>query len=112
MAPGRLAELRADPRYAALPPGAVPATESLGDTAARLLPYWHDELIPALRDGTSVLVVGHGNWLRAFLAHLDTLTQDEVDRLRVPPGTALCYHFDDRLRPRRRGGEYLRRTGS
>lgn len=90
MSPTALAALRVDPRYAA----AVPHTESLGDTLARMLPYWHAEIAPALRAGRNVLLVGHGNCLRVLIAHLHGLTPDELTALRIPPGTPKRYSLD------------------
>ncbi|MFJ9542558.1 2,3-diphosphoglycerate-dependent phosphoglycerate mutase [Streptomyces sp. NPDC101225] len=103
----RLAQLRADPRYAALRPDALPAVESLADMTARVVPYWTDVLAPQLRTTRTVLVVAHGNSLRALAAVLDRLTEPEIERLNVPTAAPLRYDFDDSLRPRPRGGAYL-----
>ena len=100
-------DVAADPRYAALPPDAVPATECLADVVARLLPYWYDAVVPDLRAGGVVLVTAHGNSLRALVKHLDSLGEDEVVGLNIPTGIPLCYDLDDELRPRKPGGEYL-----
>ncbi|HKT80852.1 MAG TPA: 2,3-diphosphoglycerate-dependent phosphoglycerate mutase, partial [Vicinamibacterales bacterium] len=58
-----------DPRYAALDPLALPLTESLKETVERVLPYWHDQIVPALRDGRRVLITAHGNSLRALVKY-------------------------------------------
>jgi 2,3-bisphosphoglycerate-dependent phosphoglycerate mutase len=97
----------ADPRYAALPPGLLPRSESLLDVAARLLPHWYDVVVPDLRRGATVLVTAHGNSLRALVAHLDRLSATEVLRLDVPTGMPLRYELDADLVPTVRGGEYL-----
>ncbi|MEU6476558.1 2,3-bisphosphoglycerate-dependent phosphoglycerate mutase [Streptomyces sp. NPDC047017] len=105
--PDRLARLRADPRYSALRPDGVPAVESLADMAARTVPYWADVLAPQVRAGATVLVVAHGNSLRALATVLDRLTGSEVARLDIPTAAPLCYDFDASLRPLVRGGTYL-----
>lgn len=89
----------ADPRYAALPPEARPRAESLKDVTARLLPYWYDVLVPDLRTGALVLVVSHGNTLRALIKHLETLPDQAVTRLNVPNATPLVYELDARMQP-------------
>jgi 2,3-bisphosphoglycerate-dependent phosphoglycerate mutase len=96
-----------DPRYALLPPDAWPATESLADVQARLTPYWADALAPDLESGRTVLVVAHGNSLRALVARLDDLPPQELAQLNIPTGIPLQYRFDSRLRPAVPGGEYL-----
>lgn len=92
-------DVGADPRYRGLPPDALPRTECLADVVARLLPYWYDAVVPDLRTGARVLVVAHGNSLRALVAHLDRLTRDEVTALNIPTGNPLVYELDGQLRP-------------
>ena len=96
-----------DPRYAALAPDIVPRTECLKDVVVRLLPYWYDAIVPDLRAGTTVLVVAHGNSLRALVKHLDGISDEEIVGLNIPTGIPLCYDLDDELRPKRVGGHYL-----
>jgi len=96
-----------DPRYAGLPPEARPHGESLDDVMARLLPYWYDEIVPGLRAGWCVLVVSHGNTLRALVRHLDRLAEREVAELEILTATPLVYRLDADLRPLRRGGQDL-----
>jgi 2,3-bisphosphoglycerate-dependent phosphoglycerate mutase len=88
-----------DPRYANLPPRARPAAESLRDVAARLLPYWYDAIIPDLMAGGMVLVVSHGNTLRALVKHLDGISDEDVPALEVPHGTPLIYELTPDLVP-------------
>lgn len=95
-----------DPRYAALPPEARPCTECLADVLARMLPYWYDAIVPDLLAGHRVLVVAHGNSLRALVKHLDGLSPSEVVALNIPTGIPLAYRLDDSLRPVG-AGEYL-----
>jgi len=80
-----------DPRYAALPPEARPRGESLHDVTRRLLPYWYDAIVPDLRRHDCVLVVSHGNTLRALIKHLDAVSDDAVSRLEVPNALPLRY---------------------
>jgi 2,3-bisphosphoglycerate-dependent phosphoglycerate mutase len=102
-----LARLRTDARYAALRPDAVPSVESLADMTARVAPYWADVLAPQLRTGATVLVVAHGNSLRALVTVLDRLTEEEVHRLNIPTGAPLRYDLDPSMHPLMRGGTYL-----
>ncbi|MFD3488347.1 2,3-diphosphoglycerate-dependent phosphoglycerate mutase [Streptomyces sp. NPDC058665] len=96
-----------DPRYAGLPRDLLPRTESLADVTARLLPYWHDAIVPDLHLGHTVLVVAHSNSLRALVAHLDRLTREELLSLNIPTGMPLRYDLGDDLVPLVRGGCYL-----
>jgi len=89
----------ADPRYVGLPPDIVPATECLADVVTRLLPYWEDAIAPDLRTGHTVLVVAHGNSLRALRKHLDNISDDDIVGLEVPTGIPTVYELDDRLHP-------------
>jgi len=97
----------ADPRYRALPPGVLPRAESLADVSARLLPYWYDAIVPDLRTGGCVLVVSHGNTLRALVKHLESIPDDRIAELEIPTGIPLVYHLAPDLRPDALGGQYL-----
>jgi 2,3-bisphosphoglycerate-dependent phosphoglycerate mutase len=90
---------RHDPRYADLAPDLLPATESLKDVVARMLPYWHDAIVPAVRSGLRVLVSAHGNSLRALVKHLDGISEEEITGLNIPTGIPLVYELTDDLRP-------------
>ncbi len=83
-----------DPRYAALPPDARPRGESLYDVTARLLPYWCDAIIPDLYWHGCVLVVSHGNTLRALVKHLEGVSDDASSGLEIPNAVPLCYRFE------------------
>jgi 2,3-bisphosphoglycerate-dependent phosphoglycerate mutase len=96
-----------DPRYAALPPEARPTAESLRDVTTRLLPYWYDSIVPELRADGCVLVVSHGNTLRALIKHLDAMADDEITALNVPHGVPLLCHRGRDMQPLTRGGRYL-----
>ena len=96
-----------DPRYATLPPELRPKTECLKDVVHRMLPYWYDAIVPDLHLGKPVLVVAHGNSLRALVKHLDGISDDDIAALNIPTGIPLMYSLDDDLVPTVRGGEYL-----
>ncbi len=96
-----------DPRYAGLAPESMPRTECLKDVVARMLPYWHDGVVPDLRAGQTVLVTAHGNSLRALVKHLDGISDDAIAGLNIPTGIPLVYRLDADLRPTVTGGEYL-----
>src|SRR5579862_7485445 len=91
---------RFDPRYADIDPAELPATESLKDTLARVLPFWHARLAPELRLGRNVLVVAHGNSLRAMVKMLDRVPESEIVELNIPTGVPLLYELDAALAPR------------
>lgn len=99
-------------RYADLPSELLPRTECLADVVARMLPYWYDAIVPALRGGRTVCVVAHGNSLRALVKHLDDMTEEAVIGLNIPTGIPLVYRLDQGLRPTQRGGEYLDPTAA
>ena len=95
-----------DPRYADIPAEQLPCGESLKDTLHRLLPYWHSTLAPALNAGQKILIVAHGNSLRALVQYLEQLSNEEILNLNIPTGVPLVYELDDDLKPIRHG--YLR----
>ena len=88
-----------DPRYAGLTRDLLPLTESLKDTVARFLPYWHDAIVPDVRAGKRVIVAAHGNSLRALVKHLDGVSEAAIVGLNIPTGIPLVYELDDELRP-------------
>ena len=88
-----------DPRYADLEREEVPLTESLKDTVARFLPYWHETIAPAVTSGRRVILAAHGNSLRALVKYLDDMSNDEIVELNIPTGTPLVYELDDNLKP-------------
>jgi len=85
---------RRDPRYALLTDDLLPRTECLRDVVHRMLPYWHDVLVPDLALGRTVLVVAHGNSLRALVKHLDGIGDAEIAELNIPTGIPLVYDID------------------
>lgn len=96
-----------DPQYAALPLHMLPHTESLRDVTVRLLPYWRDAILPELAAGRTVLVVSHGNTLRALIKEIDSISDDEIVLLEVPTARPLLYRLDTGGRPLVAGGLYL-----
>lgn len=90
---------RFDERYAALAPELVPATECLADVVERMLPYWYDRIVPQLRLGLRVLVVAHGNSLRALVKHLDGVSDADIVELNIPTGMPLVYELGNDLMP-------------
>jgi len=92
-------DLAQDRRYAGI---AVPATESLQDTIARVLPYWESRIAPDLRAGKRVLISAHGNSLRALVKHLSNIPDDEITGLEIPTGQPIVYELADDLTARDR----------
>lgn len=90
-----------DPRYGCLDPAQVPLAESLKDTVARFLPYWSGTIAPAVRSGKRVVIVAHGNSLRALVKYLDQVSDQDITRLNVPTGIPLVYELDAALEPLR-----------
>lgn len=86
---------RFDPRYAHLTPEETPGTESLKDTLARVLPYWHETIIPALKSQQKILIAAHGNSLRAIVKYLDDISDEVIPGLNIPTGFPLVYELDD-----------------
>jgi 2,3-bisphosphoglycerate-dependent phosphoglycerate mutase len=88
-----------DPRYKGLSSADLPLTESLKDTVARFLPYWHETIGPEIKAGKRVLIAAHGNSLRALVKYLDDVPESEIVELNIPTGIPLVYELDDSLRP-------------
>lgn len=86
-----------DHRYAEVPPSALPSTECLADVVRRLMPYWEDAIAPDLVAGRTVLVVAHGNSLRALIKHLEGISDGDIAALDVPTGVPRLYELDRRL---------------
>jgi 2,3-bisphosphoglycerate-dependent phosphoglycerate mutase len=90
-----------DPRYAGLDAANLPLTESLKDTVARFLPYWHGTIAPTIRSGRRVIVAAHGNSLRALVKYLDNISEADIVELNIPTGIPLVYELDADLKPLR-----------
>jgi 2,3-bisphosphoglycerate-dependent phosphoglycerate mutase len=95
---GDARDSRGDPRYAG---AEIPLTECLKDTVARFLPYWNETIAPAVRAGRRVLIVAHGNSLRALVKYLDAVSDGDIVELNIPTGLPLVYELDSGLRPLR-----------
>ena len=91
---GSAYDLSQDRRYAGI---AIPQTESLKDTIARVLPYWEQRIAPALKDGQRVLISAHGNSLRALVKHLSGISDDDITSLEIPTGQPIVYDLDANL---------------
>ena len=90
---------RFDERYASLPADVLPASECLADVVARMLPYWYDAIVPDLRSGSTVLVVAHGNSLRALIKHLDGISDADIADVNLPTGVPIRYELDENMSP-------------
>ncbi len=89
----------ADPRYNNLTHDDIPLTECLKDTVARFLPYWNTTIAPQVQAGKSVIIVAHGNSLRALVKYLDNMSEEEILNRNIPTGVPLVYELDDNLKP-------------
>jgi 2,3-bisphosphoglycerate-dependent phosphoglycerate mutase len=90
---------RFDRRYAGVPAADLPATESLKSTLTRVLPYWEQRIAPELRTGRNIMIVAHGNSLRALVKMLDGLSESAIVELNIPTGIPLLYELDAGLQP-------------
>lgn len=88
-----------DPRYHRVDPKLLPDTEALKQCQARVLPYWEKYMVPAITQGERVLVVAHGNSLRALIKHLDNIPDDKIAELNIPTGIPLVYELNEDLKP-------------
>jgi 2,3-bisphosphoglycerate-dependent phosphoglycerate mutase len=90
-----------DPRYRSLKPSELPLTESLKDTIARFMPYWHETIAPTIKSGKRVVIAAHGNSLRALVKDLDNIPESEIVELNIPTGIPLVYELGADLKPLR-----------
>jgi 2,3-bisphosphoglycerate-dependent phosphoglycerate mutase len=90
---------RFDPRYANVDPTYLPAAESLKDTLSRVLPFWESRIVPELRAGKDVLIVAHGNSLRALVKMLDMMSESDIVEFNIPTGIPMLYELDQQLQP-------------
>jgi 2,3-bisphosphoglycerate-dependent phosphoglycerate mutase len=87
-----------DPRYQQLHENELPLTECLKDTIARFLPYWHQTIAPVIQTGKKVLIVAHGNSLRALVKYLDDISDEQIVNLNIPTGMPLVYELNGSLK--------------
>ena len=90
---------RSDRRYAGLAPEQIPLTECLKDTVERVMPFWRESVEPALASGKRVLIVAHGNSIRALVKYLDGISDTDIVGLNIPNGIPLVYELDQQLQP-------------
>jgi 2,3-bisphosphoglycerate-dependent phosphoglycerate mutase len=90
---------RFDPRYADVDPQSLPAAESLKDTLSRVLPYWESRIVPELRAGKNVMIVAHGNSLRALVKMLDMMSETDIVEFNIPTGVPMLYELDAQMQP-------------
>ncbi|TAL88541.1 MAG: 2,3-diphosphoglycerate-dependent phosphoglycerate mutase [Candidimonas sp.] len=90
---------RFDRRYAKIAADKLPRSECLKDTVERVVPFWNESIMPAIRAGRRVLVSAHGNSLRALVKHLDGVSDDDIVNMNIPTGQPLVYELDDELHP-------------
>ena len=94
-----------DRRYQGLTEAQLPLTESLKDTVARFVPYWESDIAPKVTAGKRILIVAHGNSLRALVKHLDNMSEADILNLNIPTGIPLLYELGADLKPIK--SEYL-----
>jgi 2,3-bisphosphoglycerate-dependent phosphoglycerate mutase len=90
---------RFDPRYADVDAASLPCAESLKDTLSRVLPYWESRIVPELRADKNVLIVAHGNSLRALVKMLDMMSESDIVEFNIPTGIPILYDLDEQLQP-------------
>lgn len=88
---------RFDSLYTGIDPALLPCSESLLDCQLRLLPYWHEVLMPSLVKNLSALVVSHGNTIRSLVMHLEQIAPDAIEKVEIPSGTPLIYWFNEKF---------------
>ena len=96
-----------DPKYKDMKSTEIPLTECLKDVVKRVIPYWKESIVPELESGKTVLVVAHGNSLRALIKYLENISDEDIAKLNLPTGIPLLYRLDENFKPIVFGGEYL-----
>jgi 2,3-bisphosphoglycerate-dependent phosphoglycerate mutase len=95
----RLIAIKNDLRYSPIPTEKLPKTECLKDTVARVIPLWEQEIAPKIQSGRKLIIVAHGNSLRALVKHIDQISDDEIVNVNIPTGIPLVYELDESLEP-------------
>ncbi len=95
----RLIAIKNDLRYSSIPTENLPKTECLKDTVARVIPLWQQEIAPKIQSGRKLIIVAHGNSLRALVKHIDQISDDEIVNVNIPTGIPLVYELDESLKP-------------
>lgn len=88
-----------DSRYKSIPASALPRTEALSDCVARVVPYWYDQIVPAVLANKRVLVVAHGNSIRSIVKHVDNVSEKDIIGVNIPTSVPLIYEFDANFKP-------------
>lgn len=88
-----------DPIYKTVNKKDLPLTECLKDTVNRFLPYWYEKIVPTIKAGKKIIIVAHGNSLRALVKHLDNISDEEILKLNIPTGLPLIYELNEKLEP-------------
>jgi len=88
-----------DPKYQEISKDELPLTENLEDTIERVLDYWNSDILPQIQSHKKVMIVAHGNSLRALMKYLDNLNEEETMKLEIETGSPICYELDDDLKP-------------
>ena len=96
-----------DPKYKDMQKSDIPLTECLKDVVKRVIPYWKESIVPELESGKTVLIVAHGNSLRALIKYLENISDENIAKLNLPTGIPLLYRLDENFKPIVFGGEYL-----
>ncbi|MCX7553863.1 2,3-diphosphoglycerate-dependent phosphoglycerate mutase [Marinicella sp. S1101] len=91
--------IASDRRYKDLDKSQIPLGECLKDTVERVLPYWHEHIVPDLKAGKRLIIAAHGNSLRSLVQYLDDVSEEEILKLNIPTGVPLVYELDDDLKP-------------
>ncbi|KNC79586.1 phosphoglycerate mutase [Sphaeroforma arctica JP610] len=86
-------------KYASIPKEELPTTECLKDCIERVVPYWENDIVPAIKSGKRVLIAAHGNSLRGLVKYLDDISEDDILKLNIPTGVALVYTLDENMKP-------------
>ncbi len=90
---------RFDARYKDVDPKLLPATESLKDTVARVVPFWENTIVPEIKKGKKIIIAAHGNSLRALVKFLDNISDKDILELNIPTGVPLVYELDEQIKP-------------
>ncbi|MFT7616171.1 MAG: 2,3-bisphosphoglycerate-dependent phosphoglycerate mutase, partial [Candidatus Woesearchaeota archaeon] len=88
-----------DPRYADVAKKDIPLSECLADVVDRVVPFWKQEIVPKLKKGEKIIIVAHGNSMRALVMHLDKVSKTEIPHLNIPTGVPLVYELDKNCKP-------------
>lgn len=89
---------KSDPKYKDLKPEEVPMAESLKDTEQRVLPFWNDNIVPAIKSGKKIIISAHGNSIRAIMKFVEELDDKEIEQVEIPTAVPIVYEFDENMK--------------